>query len=337
MSTTVNTPTITAPGASPRRRSNGAGSKVLAWLSEYYPLVILALLVLTAALSSDTFLTQQNLVNLIRQASVSGIVAIGMLLVILTGGIDLSVGSNVALAAVLSVGLTQGSPIIVTLLVAVASGVLVGLINGTVIALRGIEPFIMTLGMMALARGIASFYTQGQPLVPQNEDMFLIGKSSILGIPTLGWVWIIVIVFVTVLLKKSIFGRRIFAVGSSPAAARAAGLATKSTLITVYVILGVLCGLGAFLFSSRVGAASASMGLGWELEAIAAVVIGGARLAGGKGTVWGTVVGTLIFAIIANLLNLLNVSTFLQDAFRGALIILVVLIGTGSARKKLFR
>lgn len=337
MSKTTSVPTTTGTLLRPRRDLPPGVEKALAWLTDYFPLVILAILFVLAALSSDAFLTTQNLTNLIRQASVLGIVAIGMLMVILTGGIDLSVGSIVALAAVLSVGLTQGAPAWVTLVTAVAVGAVVGLVNGSVIALRGIEPFIMTLGMMALARGLASFYTQGQPIAPQNEAVLLAGKTTVAGIPLLGMVWLVVIVAATFLLRRTVFGRRVFAVGSSAAAARAAGLPIRGTLIVVYMSVGLLCGLGAFLFSSRVGAGTASMGLGWELEAIAAVVIGGARLSGGKGTVWGTVVGTLIFAIIANLLNLLNVSTFLQDAFRGGLIILVVLIGAGTSRNQLFR
>lgn len=306
------------------------------WFATYYPLVILAVLLVIAALSSDAFLSPQNLYNLIRQVSVTGIVALGMLLVIATGGIDLSVGSIVALCAVLCVGL-GGSSTALAFVIALAVGAGVGLINGGLIALRGIEPFIMTLGMLALARGLAAFYTQGSPLQPSSDTFGILGRGTIAGFPIIGLFWFGVIALVAVILRSTVFGRQVFALGSNPAAARSAGLPIRFTTVTVYVLSGLVCGLGGFLLASRTGAGTASMGEGYELEAIAAVVIGGARLSGGRGTVWGTVVGTIIFGVISNLMNLLNVSTFLQGAFRGALIIIVVLIGTGTARKAFHR
>ncbi|MDA3628999.1 ABC transporter permease [Saccharopolyspora oryzae] len=304
-------------------RDRGAG-----WLRQQYPLLILIVLFAVASLSSDAFLTSRNLQNLVLQISVTGIVALAQLLVVVSGGIDISVGSVLGLACVLSAGMFGGSSTLVGLGVALVVGMVLGALNGFMVAFRGLEPFIVTLGMLALARGLVYAYTEGSPLTPSAPSFTAVGTATVAGVPVLGIIWLLVAVGLAFLLRRTVFGRRVFAVGSRVEAAQASGIPVRGTLVSVYVIAGLLVGLGGFLLVSRVGAATPTAGNLFELDAIAAVVIGGARLNGGQGKVVGTVIGTAIFGVISNLLVLLNVSTFLQDAFRGALILLAIGLAT---------
>jgi ribose transport system permease protein len=300
----------------------------LGWLRTQYPLLILLVLVVLAAVLSDAFLSTRNLENLVLQMSVIGIVALAQFIVVVSGGIDISVGSVLGLACVLSAGLFGGSSTVVAVLVALGVGALLGAVNGFLVAFRGLEPFIVTLGMLALARGLVYAYTEGVPVRPADPAFTLVGTATVLGVPVLGVIWAAVAVGMAFLLRRTVFGRRVYAIGSTPEAAHASGVPVRGTLLAVYVIAGLLVGLGGFLLASRVGAGTPTAGTLFELDAIAAVVIGGARLSGGQGRVFGAVVGTAIFGVITNLLVLLNVSTFLQDAFRGALILLAVALAT---------
>ncbi|MEQ3553577.1 ABC transporter permease [Pseudonocardia nematodicida] len=312
------------------------GRRAWGWLRQQYALGILLVLLVVASLASDAFLTSRNLENLVLQMSVIGIVALAQLLVVITGGIDISVGSVLGLASVLCVGMFGGTSVVLGLLIALSVGAALGAVNGTLVAFRGLEPFIVTLGMLALARGLVYAYTEGTPVRPADPLYSLPGTLTVAGIPLLGIIWIGIALLLAFVLRNTVFGRRVFAVGSRREAAHASGVPVRSTLVSVYVIAGVLVGLGGFLLASRVGAGTPTAGTLMELDAIAAVVIGGARLAGGQGRVFGTVVGTMIFGVIANLLVLLNVSTFLQDAFRGALILIAVVLatlGTRAARR----
>lgn len=309
--------------------------RVGTWAKEQYPLYILILLLILAGLATDAFFTTRNLTNLILQASVIGIVTLAEFLVVLTGGIDISVGSVVGLSGVLSAGLFSGANVPLAILVAVATGALIGAINGWLVAFRGLEAFIVTLGMLALARGLVYAYTEGIPVTPQAADFRSIASSTVLGFPLIGILWLVLAAAVAFLVRRTVFGRRVYASGSSKDAARAAGVPVRSTLFLVYIIAGALSGFAGFLLASRVGVGTPTAGTGYELNAIAAVVIGGTSLVGGRGRVFGALVGTLIFAVISNLLVLLNVSTYLQDAFRGALILVAVLLTTVQfARRK---
>jgi ribose transport system permease protein len=214
-------------------------------------------------------------------------------------------------------------------------GGFVGFVNGWLVAYRGLEPFIVTLGMLALARGLVYAYGEGIPVNPGAADTFAsIGQSTLLGIPVLALIWVLMILLVGFLLTRTVWGRRVYAVGSNVEAARSSGIPVKATLLSVYVLAGLLVGLGGWMFIARFASGTALAGNLMELEAIAAVVIGGARLSGGYGKVFGAVVGTIIFQVIANLLSLLNVSTFLQDAFRGALILVAVTLATVQFTRK---
>lgn len=323
MTTTATTPT---EEQQPEQSTRNAA---LEWLKGQYALFILIVLLIIAALSSPAFLTGTNITNLLLQMSIIGVVVMAELIIVLTGGIDISVGSALGLAAVLCAGLFGGISVWLALLVALAVGGIIGLVNGWLVSFRGLEPFIVTLGMLALARGLVYAYSEGIPITPQASDTFAqIGQTTVLGIPVLTLIWIAMVVIVAFLLRRTVWGRRVYAIGSNKEAARSSGIPVRATLWSVYILGGLLVGLGGWMFVCRFGSATALAGNLMELEAIAAVVIGGAALSGGKGTVFGAVVGTIIFQVIANLLSLLNVSTFLQDAFRGALILVAVTLAT---------
>jgi ribose transport system permease protein len=320
--------TDTAP-TEQQQPGQSRGNAVVDWLKRQYALYILIVLLIIASLSSDAFLTQTNITNLLLQMSIIGVVVMAELIVVLTGGIDISVGSALGLAAVLCAGLFGGVSVWLALLVALVVGGMVGTVNGWLVSFRGLEPFIVTLGMLALARGLVYAYGEGIPITPEASATFAqIGQTTLLGIPVLAILWIAVVLLVAFLLTRTVWGRRVYAIGSNKDAARSSGIPVRATLWSVYILAGLLVGLGGWMFICRFGSGTALAGNLMELEAIAAVVIGGARLSGGHGTVFGAVVGTIIFQVIANLLSLLNVSTFLQDAFRGALILVAVGLAT---------
>lgn len=318
--------TTTAPSAP---ETTERRSPVVEWLKGQYALYILIALLIIASISTPAFLTATNLTNLLLQMSIIGVVVMAQLIVVLTGGIDISVGSALGLSAVLAAGLFGGNSVFLALIVALLVGGVIGLVNGWLVAYRGLEPFIVTLGMLALARGLVYAYGEGIPVQPGAADSFAnLGQSTLLGIPVLAIFWILAVLLIAFLLTRTVWGRRVYAVGSNIEAARSSGIPVKATLLSVYVIAGLLVGLGGWMFIARFASGTALAGNLMELEAIAAVVIGGARLSGGYGKVFGAVVGTIIFQVIANLLSLLNVSTFLQDAFRGALILVAVTLAT---------
>lgn len=270
-----------------------------------------------------------NLTNLMLQMSIICVVVLAELIVVLTGGIDISVGSALGLAAVVAAGLFGGPSVLLGLVVAVVIGGVVGATNGWLVAFRGLEPFIVTLGMLALARGLVYAYGNGIPINPAAASTYAsFGQTTVLGIPVLALIWLAAVAGIGFLLNRTVWGRRVYAVGSNTEAARSSGIPVKATLWSVYILAGLLVGLGGWMFLCRFVSGTSTAGNLMELEAIAAVVIGGARLSGGYGKVFGAVVGTIIFAVIANLLSLLNVSTFLQDAFRGALILVAVTLAT---------
>jgi ribose transport system permease protein len=323
MTTTATTPT------EEQQPEQSKGNAAVEWLKGQYALFILIVLLIIAALSSPAFLTGTNITNLLLQMSIIGVVVMAELIIVLTGGIDISVGSALGLAAVLCAGLFGGFSVWLALLVGMAVGGIIGLVNGWLVSFRGLEPFIVTLGMLALARGLVYAYSEGIPITPEASETFAqIGQTTVLGIPVLTLLWIAMVLIVAFLLRRTVWGRRVYAIGSNKEAARSSGIPVRATLWSVYILGGLLVGLGGWMFVCRFGSATALAGNLMELEAIAAVVIGGAALSGGRGTVFGAVVGTIIFQVIANLLSLLNVSTFLQDAFRGALILVAVTLAT---------
>ncbi len=306
------------------------GQAIGQWAKGQYALYILVALLLIATITKGSvFWGGTNLTNLLLQMSIIGVVVLAELIVVLTGGIDISVGSALGLAAVVSAGLFGGPSVLLALVVAVVIGGIVGAVNGWLVAFRGLEPFIVTLGMLALARGLVYAYGNGIPINPGAAASFAaLGQATFIGIPVLAIIWLAMVALIAFLLYRTVWGRRVYAIGSNKEAARASGIPVAATLWSVYILAGLLVGLGGWMFLARFASGTSTAGNLLELEAIAAVVIGGARLAGGFGKVFGAVVGTIIFAVIANLLSLLNVSTFLQDAFRGALILVAVTLAT---------
>ncbi|BAK34093.1 putative sugar ABC transporter permease protein [Microlunatus phosphovorus NM-1] len=326
MSTTTTTP----PPVHHYEENFSRSHALVSWLKGQYALGILAALLVIATITRGSiFWGATNMTNLLLQMSIIGVVVLAQLIVVLTGGIDISVGSALGLAAVVAAGLFGGPSVLLGLLVALVIGGIIGATNGWLVAFRGLEPFIVTLGMLALARGLVYAYGSGIPITPGAAATYAnLGQTTIVGIPLLALVWLAAVALIAFLLYRTVWGRRVYAIGSNKEAARSSGIPVTATLWSVYILAGLLVGLGGWMFLCRFASGTPSAGNLMELEAIAAVVIGGARLSGGHGKVFGAVVGTVIFAVIANLLSLLNISTFLQDAFRGALILVAVTLAT---------
>ena len=298
------------------------------FLSRYGILIAFMMLIIVMSVLSPAFLKFTNVMNILRQTSINGIVAVGMTFVIILSGIDLSVGSVLALAAVVAASFAHPGeyPIFVPILAGLFTGSLCGFINGLIIAKRRIAPFIVTLGMMTIARGAALVYTNGRPVIELSDSYNKIGGKYVLAIPIPVIIFIIVVFIGSFLLSKTVFGRHVYATGGNKTAAELSGIITSRVLILGYSIAGFLAGLAGIVLSSRVMSGSPSTGQGYELDAIAAVVIGGTRLTGGVGTIFGTIIGALIIGVMNNGLDLLNVSSYLQQIVKGLIILLAVMI-----------
>ena len=293
------------------------------WLDLALPALFLALL-LFAAISSDTFLTQNNIVNLLRQTVINGLISLGMLVVILSGGIDLSVGAVVALSAILVGVLAESMPIPMAVAVALAAAAVVGMINGFIVARFKIQPFIVTLGSLSAVRGLV-FVISETPVVYSDPGFLGIGSAMLGPIPLITVLMLLAYLLVSFFLNRTTPGRAIIGIGGNEEAVRLAGINVRLNTTLAYTICAGLAGLAGVILASRVGIAQPSVGIGWELDAIAACVIGGAILGGGGGSVRGTFAGVLILALISNLLNMFNVQSYYQQVFKGVLIVLAVL------------
>jgi len=299
------------------------------WQSLVPVLSFLALL-LAGSVFTEVFLTERNLSNLLRQTVANGLISLGMLIVILTGGIDLSVGAVVALGGALFAGLTDSLGIVPALLVAVLAGAAAGLVNGFVISRFQLQPFIVTLATMGIVRGVVYIYTES-PISPTHADFRALG-SALLGPLSIGMVIMLGCYLLAGLyLNRTAMGRATVAIGGNAEAVRLAGVNVPRTITVAYGISGLLSALSGAILVSRLGIAQPSLGAAYELDAIAACVIGGAVLGGGGGSVTGTLFGVFTLGIINNLLNLLGVKSFYQDIVKGSVIILAVLL---VARKK---
>ncbi len=311
--------------------ASGASSGIVRFISQRLAIsgLFLALfaLILISSLISDAFLSPFNIVNVLRQVALYGIVSIGLTFVILTAGIDLSVGSIVAVVSVsTAMLLNAGYPVPVVILAALAIGVAFGLINGLGVTLFRIPPFIMTLGVMVMLRGLALTLSDGRPIdvTSSAADFSWIGRGSFVGLPVAVWIFLAVAALAFFILRYTAFGRNIYAVGSNAEAARLSGINVSAVLLGVYTISGLLAGLTALIFVSRLTVGEPTAGTGLELEAIAISVIGGASLFGGIGGVVGTTVGACILAVLANMMNLIGISPFTQQIVKGAIIIIAV-------------
>ncbi len=288
---------------------------------------ILVLLIFIAALMlmTNDFLTPTNLANLVRQVTVFAVLSVGELFVILTGGIDLSVGSILGVSGgVTALFLARGASIPVAILVGLLTGLVIGLINGLLVARLKLPPFIATLGMLGAARGLVLLLTSASTIAPLPDSFNAIANGFFLGLPNLFWVLILVTIVASFILERTVFGRYVYAVGSNAESARLSGVPVNIVLISVYCISGLLAGFAGILTASRLGAGIPTAGTGYELQAIAGAVIGGASLSGAKGRVIGAVIGALIMAMLNNGGNLLGIDPFYLQIAIGVLIILAV-------------
>ncbi len=292
-------------------------------------LLAFIVLIVLGATQSEHFLTFDNFSNVARQASIAGILGIGMTFVILTAGIDLSVGSILGIVAITYASMLAGGvPWPLAVVLAIAAGAGVGAINGLGITRGGIQPFIMTLGMLVIARGVTLTYSDAKPIraAAAAADIAWIGTGSFVGLPVPFLLFIGIAALTWFTLKYTTFGRQIYAVGDNPEAARLSGIPTRRVIFSVYVISGICAAVSALIVVARLGAAEATQGEGFELDAIAIVVIGGTSLFGGSGGIGGTLVGAGIVAAVNNLLNLLGVPPFSQRIAKGLIILGAVLL-----------
>lgn len=295
----------------------------------------LLVLILISGILSPVFLTSQNIFNTLRQASAIGIVAIGATLVILNGGIDLSVGSVLTLAACMTTGLMAGKngvtlPVVIAVLLV---GLLFGFINGIIITKRRVEPFIITLGMSTVIQGIVLLVTKGSPVGQIAPNLKFLGNGYLWIVPVPVIVFAIFFIVTTIMLHRTVFGRYIYSVGGNAEAARLSGIKTDRNKIYVYMITSLSAAIAGIVLASRVSVGDPYIGRGYELDAIAAAVIGGTSMAGGVGGLGGTIAGVLIITIMNNMLNLLNVSPFIQQIVKGVIIIAAVVFQRKATKK----
>jgi ribose transport system permease protein len=302
--------------------------KAINFLLKYNTIVIFVALLITSSFASDVFFSQRNIFNLLRQVAGIGAVSMGMLLVILTAGIDLSVGSISALASVLSAHLLLSMPLPAAIILTILVGVLLGSCSGFLVANRRVAPFVATLAMMTIARGLAFIVSKGRPILLTESGQALknFGSDYWLAIPQPVFVMFLIFIIVFVLLRYTVFGRLVIAIGSNETAVRLSGIRVAIYKFLVYCIAGGFAAVAGIISTARTGVGSPIVGMGMELDAIAAVVIGGASLSGGKGTALNTLLGVFILGMIGNIMNLKNVPGYSQQVIKGLIIIFAVLL-----------
>ncbi len=299
--------------------------------------VVMLLIIAYFSYRSARFSTPDNLQTIAIAAAPFALIALGQTLVILTGGIDLSVGSIIALSAMASAATVKGHPerLWLSVLVAVAVGFAAGAVNGFLVSKINVPPFIATLGMLTTASGLAYVIGKGAPINGLPSDFGKIANNQILGLQIPVLVMILGIVALAVVMKRTSYGMRIYAVGGNPVAAQIAGVKTGRILFSVYAFSGLLAGLSGVMLASRVISGPPNLGQGYELDAIAAVVIGGASLLGGRGSVWGTALGLLLIQTLNNGLDILIVPAYWQSVIKGVLIVAAVAVDVWSAKRRI--
>ncbi|HAT1631372.1 TPA: ABC transporter permease [Raoultella planticola] len=297
-------------------------------------LICLLIIIITFSFLSPVFFTIPNLLNILQQSSINALIALGMTLVIISGGIDLSVGPAAALSAVLGATMmVAGVPVPLAILATLGIGAICGVFSGSLVAYAGLQPFIVTLGGLSLFRAIALIYTGGNPVFGIPTEFRSLINSEIFGIPTPIVIVAVIALVLWTVMNKTPLGEYILAVGGNEEAARVAGVPVKRTKVTVFVISGTLASLASLILIGRLGAAEPTIGNLWELDAIAAAAIGGASLMGGKGSVVGTIIGAIILGALRNGLTLLNIQAFYQLLATGLIIIIAMLIDRATRGK----
>ncbi|MFT5874470.1 MAG: ribose transport system permease protein [Clostridium sp.] len=294
---------------------------------KYKSLIGLLILCIVISFITPRFLTFANFTNIFTQVSVNAVIAIGMTFVILTGGIDLSVGSILAVSGAAAASIiTSTGNVYLAIIVALAIGSIIGLINGVLVSKGRIQAFIVTLATMTIFRGVTYVYTNGTPISRLGQSFSSIGNKEVLRLPVPVIFTIIVFGIAFYILSQTRYGRYVYALGGNEDSARLSGINTDKIKTLVYVISGATAALSGIIVTSRIGSASPNAGVGFELDAIAAVVVGGTSLSGGEGSVVGTIIGALIIGVLNNGLNLINVSPFYQAIVKGLVILLAVMV-----------
>lgn len=320
--------------------------KTINFIQKYGIVIVLFLMIIILSIISPNFLSPINIFNVLTQSSIFGILALGMTIVIISRGIDLSVGSALALAGVVAASLGQvgtasslfypgihDMPIIVPIIGALLVGGLVGAVDGSLIAFTGIHPFIATLGMMTIARGATLLYTGGKPVSSLTPQVMAIGsKIGIVPVPVI--VYGIMIAITWVLLGYTSLGKNAYAIGGNVKAAEISGVNVKKNLVMIYTYMGICCSVAALVFAGRVGSVHPGAATGYELTAIAATTIGGTSQTGGIGTVWGAVVGALVLGVLRNGMTLIGIDAYWQQIVEGCIIIGAVIVDMRKNAKK---
>jgi putative xylitol transport system permease protein len=317
------------------RRDAPSARSLLNLLSDYGIVVAFVVLCAALSLSNENFMTWGNWVNVLRQTSINGLLAIGMTFVILTGGIDLSVGSLLAVSAMVTGSLVTGehpASLWLAIPAGLLAGAFLGAVNGLVVARLAVPPFVMTLGMLSVARGLTFIYNDGMPIANLSPEFRFLGQGMLGGLPVPVLVLAITFLLFWFILNYTTFGRYIYAVGGNLKSAKTSGVQTRLVLFSAYVISGLLAALAGLILTARTTSALPQAGVAYELDAIAAVVIGGTSLNGGVGKLTGTLIGALIIGVINNGLDLMGVSSYYQQVIKGAIIVAAVLIDV--SRKK---
>lgn len=308
--------------------------KLSLFLQDNMPLMVLIFLIIIFSVMTPNFLSSRNLSAIMFQSMVTGFLALGQLLVIITGGIDLSQGALVAMNSVIVSVVMQNTGVVPAVICGILITTLIGVLSGSMIAKTSMPPFIVTLGTMGIARGLALMFANAKPVPITNEAFKLLGSGKIAWVPYATILLIIAAVSVNYFLRKRRIGTYIYATGSNENSTKLSGINVARVKLLVYALSAFFCSVGGMIWSARLVSGSPVGGYDYEAESIAAVVVGGASLAGGKGTVLGTIVGVFIFQCINSALNLLGVNTFWQGACKGFLIILAVIIGILRSRQQ---
>ncbi|MBN2910582.1 ribose ABC transporter permease [Polycladomyces sp. WAk] len=313
-----------------------ARKQTVRFLERFGALFGLLAIILVLSILSPSFLSFSNLLNVLRQVSINALIAFGMTFVILTGGIDLSVGSILALAsAIVAQLMASGMDFIPALFIGLAVGAMLGLFNGLVITQGKVAPFIVTLATMTVYRGLTLVFTDGRPITNMGHDLAfqLFGRGYFFGIPVPVITMLITFIFLYFILKKTTLGRKTYAIGGNEEAAILAGIHVSRVKWFVYTLAGLLSALAGAILTSRLHSAEPTAGTSYELDAIAAVVLGGTSLSGGKGSIVGTLIGALIIGTLNNGLNLLGVSSFYQLIVKGFVILIAILLDRKSTSR----
>ena len=302
--------------------------KLASHIQDFGALIALVLLVVVIGVISPEFRTLSNFLSLLRQSSINGFIAFGMTCVILTGGIDLSVGSVLALSTALCAGfITNGVPVGLAMVLALIIGTALGAVSGLLVTKGRLQPFIATLITMTVYRGATMIFMDGKPISNLGDSFTLkvVGKGNFYHIPIPAITFVVMFLIFMFFLEKTTFGRRVYATGSNEQSAKLAGINVNRTKLITYAISGCMSALSGLILLSRLSSAQPTLGSGYELDAIAAVALGGTSMNGGRGRVWGTFVGILIIAVLNNGLNILGVSSYYQDVVKGIVILIAVL------------